>query len=68
VYPSLQTHHLGLVAVRLGEILSNRETVEKILEVPDRFGQMAVVALGHPAESKGNGSRRAIDQVIISRK
>jgi nitroreductase len=64
----LAIHHLGLGAVWLGEILNNRETVEKILTVPESCELMAVVALGHPSEKKGKGSRRAIDQVIISRK
>ena len=64
----LSIHHLGLGAVWLGEILNNRETVEKILEVPESFELMAVVALGHPAERKGKGSRRPIDQVIIGRR
>ena len=64
----LSIHHLGLGAVWLGEILNNRETVEKILDVPESCELMAVVALGHPAERSGKGSRRAIDRVIISRK
>ena len=64
----LAIHHLGLGAVWLGEILNNRETVEKILAVPENCELMAVVALGHPSEQKGKGSRRGIEQVILSRK
>ena len=64
----LTIHHLGLGAVWLGEILKNREAVEKLLGVPESCELMAVVALGHSAESKGKGSRRPIDQVIISKK
>ncbi len=64
----LAIHHLGLGAVWLGEILNNREAVQKILEVPESCELMAVVALGHPAERRGKGSRRSIDQVIIRRK
>ena len=64
----LAIHHLGLGAVWLGEILKNRENVEKILEVPESCELMAVVALGHPAEGRGKGSRRPIAEVIISRK
>jgi len=64
----LTIHHLGLGAVWLGEILKNRESVEKLLGVPESCELMAVVALGHPAESRGKGSRRPIDQVIISKK
>jgi nitroreductase len=64
----LAIHHLGLGAVWLGEILNNREAVEKILDVPESCELMAVVALGHPAEPRGKGSRRALARVIISRK
>ena len=64
----LTIHHLGLGGVWLGEILKNRKEVEKILEVPDSLELMAVVALGHPAEKKANGSRKSINQVIIARK
>jgi len=64
----LAIHHLDLGAVWLGEILNNREPVEKILDVPESCELMAVVALGHPSENKGKGSRRGIDQVILSRK
>jgi nitroreductase len=64
----LAVHHLGLGGVWLGEILNNREAVEKILDVPESCELMAVVALGHPGEARGKGSRRALDRVIISRK
>jgi nitroreductase len=64
----LAIHHMGLGAVWLGEILNNREAVEKILDVPESCELMAVVALGHPAEGRGKGSRRTIDRVIISRR
>jgi nitroreductase len=64
----LSIHHLGLGAVWLGEILNNRESVEKILDVPESCELMAVVALGHPSEKKGKGSRNGIAQVILSRK
>ena len=64
----LAIHHLGLGAVWLGEILNNRETVEKILAVPENCELMAVVALGHPSEKKAKGSRRGNEQVILSRK
>ena len=64
----LAIHHLGLGAVWLGEILKNRKQVEELLEVPDGIELMAVVALGHPAEKPGKGTRKPLDQVIISRK
>jgi len=64
----LAIHHLGLGGVWLGEILKNRKEVEKILDAPGNLELMAVVALGHPAEKKGAGSRKSIDQVVIARK
>jgi len=63
----LAIHHLGLGGVWLGEVLKNREQVEKLLEVPDGVELMAVVALGHPAEKPGKGTRKPLDQVIIGR-
>jgi len=64
----LAIHHFGLGGVWLGEILRNRDKVEKILQVPEDCELMAVVALGHPAEAKGQGTRKAIDEVILHRK
>lgn len=61
----LTIHHLGLGGVWLGEILKNRESVEKILEVPESCELMAVIALGHPAEAKGPGKRNPPEGVII---
>ncbi|MBW2143768.1 MAG: nitroreductase family protein [Deltaproteobacteria bacterium] len=64
----LTIHDLGLGGVWLGEILKNRESVEKILKVPESCELMAVVALGHTEEKKGAGSRKSLDEVIIARK
>jgi len=64
----LTIHYLGLGGVWLGEILKNREKVERILKVPEKLELMAVVALGHPAEKKESSSRKPLDQVIIARK
>ena len=64
----LAIHHLGLGGVWLGEILKNRKQVEALLEVPDGVELMAVVALGHPAEKPGKGTRKPLEQVIIERK
>lgn len=63
----LAIHDLGLGGVWLGEILKNRESVEKMLEVPADYELMAIIALGHPAEEKGKGRRRPITEVIIKR-
>jgi nitroreductase len=61
----LTIHHLGLGGVWLGEILRNRESVEKALEVPESCELMAVIAFGYPAEMRGVGSRKPVERVII---
>ena len=61
----LTIHHLGLGGVWLGEILRNRDSVERILEVPQSCELMAIIAFGHPAESGGEGNRKPTDQVVI---
>lgn len=64
----LALHNLGLGGVWLGEILKNRESVEKILEVPENCELMAVVALGHTDEKEKKGSRKPLEEVILARK
>ena len=64
----LAIHQMELGGVWLGEILNKREKVEEILEVPENNELMAVIALGHPAESKGPGQRKPIEEVITARK
>jgi nitroreductase len=64
----LAIHHLGLGGVWLGEILKNGKQVEDLLEVPEGVELMAVIALGHPAEKPGKGTRKPLDQVILGRK
>ncbi|MEE4352637.1 MAG: nitroreductase family protein [Desulfatiglans sp.] len=60
----LTIHHLGLGGVWMGEILKNRESVEKILAVPDTCELMAVIALGYPAQMR-EGSRKPVGETII---
>lgn len=62
----LAIHHLGLGGVWLGEILKNRGSVERLLEVPESCELMAVVALGHPAEKRGSSSRKSLDEVVLA--
>jgi nitroreductase len=64
----LASHALGLGGVWLGEILKNRETVNKVLEAPDSFELMAVVALGHPVEKKRVSERKELDQLVFREK
>ena len=61
----LTIHHLGLGGVWMGEILKNRESVEKILGVPETCELMAVIALGYPAQNR-EGSRKPVSETIIN--
>ena len=64
----LAIHAMGLGGVWLGEILKNREEVEKLLGVPESCELMAVIAFGKPAQKAGEGRRKPLDQVILSRR
>jgi len=55
----LAGHSLGLGTVWLGEILKNKENVSKILNAPNHFELVAVVAVGYPAD---NSSDEAADK------
>jgi nitroreductase len=63
----LAIHALGLGGVWLGEILKNKDTVSRIVTAPDTFELMAVIALGHPAEQGGTGSRKGVKDVTFYR-
>ncbi|NJD53977.1 MAG: nitroreductase family protein [Candidatus Methanoperedens sp.] len=64
----LAIHSLGLGGVWLGEILENKEKVNKVLGAPDSFELMAVVALGHPVDKKRLSERKELDQLIFREK
>ncbi|NOZ68917.1 MAG: nitroreductase family protein [Deferribacteres bacterium] len=64
----LSIHSMGLGAVWLGQILENRDRVLQLVEGPEDFELMAVIALGHPASKGGEGSRREPEQSIFFRK
>jgi len=64
----LAIHCLGLGGVWLGEILENKEKVNKVLEAPDSYELMAVVALGHPIAKKRVSERKELDQLIFLEK
>ena len=61
----LTIHDLGLGGVWLGEILKNKEQVAKILDAPDSFELMAVIALGHPAEKGGRAYRKGVEEIVF---
>lgn len=64
----LTIHYKGLGGVWLGEILKNRHQVEKILSVTKNLELMAVIAFGHPDETKDYGIRKPAEDFIIDRK
>lgn len=59
----LAVHSLDLGAVWLGEILKEKEKVNRILDVPDSLELMAVLALGHPVE-KPTSTRKALSEIV----
>jgi len=61
-------HSIGLGAVWLGEILKNREIVNKILDAPASYELMAVVAIGHPASKARISERKELDQLVFREK
>jgi nitroreductase len=61
-------HSLGLGGVWLGEILKSREMVNKILDAPDTYELMAVIAIGYPASKHSIPERKALDQLVFHEK
>jgi len=64
----LCVHSLGLGGVWLGEILKSSEMVNKILDAPDTYELMAVIALGHPANKQQITERKKLDQLVFREK
>lgn len=58
-------HSLGLGGVWLGEILKSNEMVNKILDAPDTYELMAVVAIGHPANKPQTPERKELGQLVF---
>lgn len=61
-------HSMGLGGVWLGEILKSREVVNNILDAPDTYELMAVVAIGHPASKPRISERKELDQLVSREK
>ena len=60
----LTIHDLELGACWMGEILNRRNEVEKLLEVPENFELMVVLAIGHPQPGNRSSSRKTLDELI----
>jgi nitroreductase len=61
-------HSIGLGAVWLGQILKNKDKVLEILDGSKDLELMAVIALGHPAETGGKPGRKGLDKTVFFRK
>ena len=64
----LAIHSLGLGAVWLGEILKNKEKVNTILDAPESYELMAVVALGYPTRKERSSDRKALSHLVFREK
>lgn len=64
----LTIHAMGLGAVWLGEIVKNKEKVAELLSADKNLELMAVLALGHPADSGGRGKRMGLEEVVFLRR
>ena len=60
---AVEALHLG--AVWLGQILKQKEKVNRILDVSDEYDLMAVLAIGHPAHHKQKSTRKDLDGFIL---
>jgi len=64
----LTIHASGLGAVWLGEILKSKDRVLELIKGPSELELMAVLAVGHPAETGGKVSRKSLKQTVVFRK
>jgi nitroreductase len=61
----LAAESLGLGGVWLGQILKNKEEVNRILGIEERYELMAVLALGHPAHRNQQSNRKDLHHFIL---
>lgn len=63
----LYIHSIRLGACWIGDILARRNKVEKLLEVPDSYELMALLAIGYPAGdlSKLKFSRKKLTDLVF---
>ncbi len=62
----LYIHSQKLGACWLGEILSKRRRIKKILNLPDNLELQAVLAIGYSAESVKKGKRKKLKNLILN--
>jgi len=61
----LAAESLGLGGVWLGQIRNNRENVNRILDISERYELVAVVAIGHPAHRNQQSHRKSLPEFIL---
>lgn len=61
----LAIHSFGLGGVWLGEILKNKEMVNKVLGAPDSYELMAVVAFGYPVKKERHSDRKELSELAF---
>lgn len=61
----LAVEALGLGAVWLGQILQNKNEVNSILGLAERYDLMAVLAIGHPEHYNQRKNRKELQEFIL---
>ncbi len=61
----LEAHSLGLGSCWLGEILKNKDKVNQLFGLTERYELMAVVTFGYPAE-RAKSTRKPLKDLIIN--
>ncbi|HIE34096.1 MAG TPA: nitroreductase family protein [Candidatus Altiarchaeales archaeon] len=61
----LEAHSLGLGTCWLGEILKNKEKVNKIFNISEDKELMAVIVLGYPTNTERKSCRRDIKDILL---
>lgn len=57
---------LGLGAVWLGQIITNKNKVNSILELDNNLDLMAVLAIGHPLHHNQKSDRKTLNDLILN--
>ena len=61
----LAAEAIGLGGVWLGQILKNKAQVNAVLELPDTYDLMAILAFGYPKHRNQSSTRKPIEEFII---
>ncbi len=61
----LAAHALGLGTVWLGQILKNKDRVNVVLQLSDRYDLMAILAIGYPKHRNQQSRRQPLTDFIL---